>query len=424
MRGLLLAARTLLQRRDFVVVLACNLLVGLASSFVAPFFSMYGTLEVGMKPMVFGLFMTVTSGSAIVASTALARWSDTRWSRRSVLILGSITGMLGYIGYAFVRDVVWLTVIGCVALGISSITFSQLFAYARELIARSSIKPTEAPLYMNVFRLFFALSWTVGPAIASWVMVKYSYEGTFLVAAACFLVLLVAVLRYIPAVPPLRVAAVVPAPAPLGRSLVRPDLLAHFVGFVLVFASTTMSMMNLPLLVLDALGGNERHVGVIYSLAPVFELPFMVLAGMLASRGDQARLIRIAVGMAVVYYGLLALVQAPWHIYPLQVLSAAITAVTAGVAITFFQNFLPDQVGTATNLYANAQRVGSTAGYLLFGVLVAALGHRAVFWFCAGACALSLGLLFAYRPESSGGGNRAVSAAQPATVATPAAGGA
>lgn len=67
-----------------------------------------------------------------------------------------------------------------------------------------------------------------------------------------------------------------------------------------------------------ALGGGERDVGIAYSIAPVFEL----------------------------------------------LLSAAVVAVMSGVAITFFQNFLPNQAGSATNVYSSSARIGATAGYL------------------------------------------------------------
>jgi SET family sugar efflux transporter-like MFS transporter len=395
MQRLLAPWRTLFRHRDFVVLLGCNVLLGLAYSFVGPFMSMFGTLEVGMTPMEFGIFMTITAVSAIGLTTWLARWSDTHFSRRAMLVLGCVCGILGYLGYAFVRDVVWLTVIGSLVLGISSITFSQLFAHARELVARSDIAPRDAPLYMNVFRLFFALAWTVGPAVAAWVMVKYSYRGMFLVAAVVFLVLLLTVLLFVPATPP-------PGPRTAGggslrEALRRSDLLANFAGFVLVFIAGTMGMMNLPLLVLKVLGGHEQQVGIVYSVAPFFELPFMYYFGFLATKGDHARIIRIGFAIAVAYYAALTLVQAPWHVYLVQILSAATTAVVSGVAITFFQNFLPDQAGTATNLYATAQRIGSTAGYLLFGVLVATVGHRSVFLVCAALCTVALALLFAFR---------------------------
>ncbi len=396
MHRLLIPIRTLSGHRGLLGLLGCSLLMGLASSFVAPFFSMFGTLEIGMTPLVFGAFMTVTALSSIALSTLLARWSDTGVSRRTMLVLGAASGVLGYVGYALVRDVAGLIIIGSLFLGIASITFSQIFAYAREMLARSAVPPGDVPLYINVFRLFFALAWTAGPAVASWVMLRYSYRGTFLGAAFFFLLLLVTTLTLVPGAPPLAAGSPAARPVP-GPVFARRGLSAHFVAFVLLFACTTIGMMNLPLLILKTLGGTVRHVGIVFSVAPFFELPFMFYFGLLASRGDHSRLIRFAAAAAVVYYALLASVRAPWQIYPVQILGAAITAVTAGVAITFFQNFLPDQVGTATNLYANAMRIGSTAGYLLFGVLASAFGHRFVFLGCTVLCALAFAIMHGAR---------------------------
>ncbi len=400
MQRFLLTARTLLRHRSFLALLGCNILLGLAYSFVGPFMSLFGTQEVGMSNFTFGVFMTITSAVSIVLSTVLAHWSDTRFSRRSMLVLGAVCGTAGYLGYAFVRDVVWLTLIGSFVLGTSSITFSQLFAHAREMLSRSDVPPAETPLYMNVFRLFFALSWTVGPAAAAWVNLKFHYEGTFLVAAAVFFLFLLAVLRFVPAATPFG-RDTGTRPLPLGRALTRPVVLAHFIAFALVFMAGTIAMSNLPKLVTETLGGDPRHVGIVYSVAPVFELPFMFFFGLLATRGNHGSLIRLSFLLSVLYYAGLAVVGAPWHVYPLQVISAAIVAVTSGIAITFFQNFLPDQVGTATNLYSNAMRIGGIAGYLAFGGLAQAYGYRAVFVFCAVSCAIGLGLLHFFRQREN-----------------------
>jgi SET family sugar efflux transporter-like MFS transporter len=124
---------------------------------------------------------------------------------------------------------------------------------------------------------------------------------------------------------------------------------------------------------------------------------------MLASKGDQTRILRMGVMFAVVYYGFLFFVRAPWHVYPLQLLSAAMVAVNSGVAITFFQNYLPGQAGTATNLFVTAGRIGSTLGYLMFGSLAAWIGYRAVFSVCAMLSGITL-LLFMienYRARNS-----------------------
>ena len=74
MERILGPTRTLLAHRDLFVVLICNLLFGLALSFVSPFYSMFGTIEVGMSNWTFGIFMTITSVAGIVISTVLARW--------------------------------------------------------------------------------------------------------------------------------------------------------------------------------------------------------------------------------------------------------------------------------------------------------------------------------------------------------------
>ena len=395
MQRVIVPARILLAHRDLTVVLVCNLLLGLAFSFVAPFYSMFGTIEVGMSNWTFGMFMTITSVAGIAISTVLARWSDTRYSRRAILLLGCAFGVVGYAGFAYIRSVVWLTVVGSVALGIASITFSQLFAYAREAIARHGIPDDEAPLYMNIYRLVLSLAWTIGPAVAAWVMIRYSFRGTFLICASFFFLLMLIVWRYIPSRPPQVVELA--DRVPLARLLRRPDLLCYFSAFVLVFLCMTMGMMNLPLMILKSLGGSQQQVGIAYSVAPVFELPFMLIFGLLASKGSPGPLIRLGVIIAVAYYALLSQVRAPWHIYPIQILSAAMVAVVSGIAITFFQSYIPNQPGTATNLYSNANRIGSTAGYLCFGTLASSLGYRAVFEVCAGVCVAAFLLLWLAR---------------------------
>ncbi len=393
MQRLLERCRPLYQNRDFRVILVLNTLLGLAYSFIGPFISMFSTREVGMNSLLFGVFMSVTALGGIILGTTLAHYSDTRVSRRTMLLLGSSCGALGYLGYASVRDFTLLLLIGALVLGISGTTFAQVFALAREYLRRSDIAEKQTVFYMNAFRMAFALSWTVGPAIAAWVMIGYSYRGIFLCAASCFCLFFLVVWLCVPALSKTPLSSKNSRQGSVLQVLRRPDVFAHFVGFVLIFASQTIGMMNLPLLVLSVLGGSEYHVGIIYSIAPVFELPLMFYFGVLAVRMDPARIIRLGIIIAIAYYGLLSIVQAPWHVYPLQILSAATVAVTSGVAITYFQNYLPHHPGSATNLYSNATRIGSTIGYLLFGTLAWHFGYRAVFITCTAFTLVALALL-------------------------------
>jgi SET family sugar efflux transporter-like MFS transporter len=393
MRRLLDRVRPLYSRRSFRQLFVLNIVHGLSTSFVMPFMSMFGTLEVHMSLLLFGTFMTTNAVSGLVIATTLAHYSDVHFSRRTMLLLGGAAGALGYLGFAYLRSFVPLLLVGSLVLGVSSITFSQLFAYARELILQAEILPDQGAFYINVFRMFVALSWTVGPAIAAWIMIRFSFRGLFLCASADLVVFTSIVWFGVQASPPCATTTRGARTPSLLRMLGRSDIAAHFAAFVLVTASVTIGMMNLPLFILHTLCGTEANVGTAYSVAPVFELPFMLYFGWLATRFPPARIIRVGMGISLAYYASLTLVTAPWHVYLCQGLSAAATSILAGVAITYFQGHFPRRPGTATNLYANAQRIGSTGGYFLFVALAWRFGYRAVFAACAAFAMLALGFM-------------------------------
>jgi SET family sugar efflux transporter-like MFS transporter len=183
--------------------------------------------------------------------------------------------------------------------------------------------------------------------------------------------------------------------------LTRPIILAHFIGFVLVFAAFSMNMLNLPLTVTEQLGGTERDIGYIFGIAPVFEVPLMIWFGRLAAHGHQVTLIRLGACFAVCYFIALSFAHAPWHIYPMQIVAAAAIAVTTNVAITFFQDLVPGHTGVATSIYANAFTTGNLIGYFGFGSLLGLVGHHGLFFVCAGLSVVTLVIFAAYRHESS-----------------------
>jgi SET family sugar efflux transporter-like MFS transporter len=394
------ALRALIKTKKLRALLVCNTVLGMAVSFVTPFMSLFGTQAVGMTLRTFGVFMTANALLSIAISTWLSHRSDTTYSRRALLLAGSLAGTLGYLGYAFVRDPWLLFLLGGGVLGVASLAFAQLFACAREAVERSGLPQREVPLYMNAFRMAFALAWTVGPAVAAFMLEAFSFVGLFAGAAALYLVFGVLVFGFVEEAAPI---PLVPAAAPRLRDvLVRRDVLLWFVALTLMLGAHTMAAMNMSLLVLRELGGSEAQVGVIFSLSPLFELPLMLYVGLLATRVRSERLMRTAMIIASVYYLGLALVRAPYQIYPLQALGAAVVSVTSGIAITFFQNKLPERLGAATNLYANASRIGSTSSYLTFGLVASRFGHRGTAFTCALLALAALTLTAFAGPTSRG----------------------
>ncbi|MNG15369.1 Sugar efflux transporter B [compost metagenome] len=100
---------------------------------------------------------------------------------------------------------------------------------------------------------------------------------------------------------------------------------------------------------------------------------------------------------AILYFTLLYVASHPWEVYLIQILSAATISITSGVAITYFQNFIPDMPGTATSLYMNTSTVGSMVAFLVFGFTAELYGYRFVNLVCAVLAVASLLLLLAVR---------------------------
>lgn len=355
------------QIPSFPVLFLINTIFGLSMSFFAPFSSLFGIDEVGMSNSGFGIFMTIMAIGSVSISSVLARRSDTKTSRKTLLILTSITGILGYTLFAFLRDYFLLMLTAFILLGTTAASVPQLWAYARDALKAANIPSEETPFIMNILRMFFALAWTIGPALGAWLLVMIDFTGLFLcVAAAYFLAFLtiVLLLKDVPkqSIPPKESLSV-------KRYLVKPHILANLAAALLLAAATSIHMLNVPQLVTKVLNGSEMDVGIIFSVPPIFEVPFMIAFGVLATKMNNGLLVKIGFFTAFAYFLLFSFVTETWQIYPLQILSAAQVSITAGIAISYFQDFIPEAQGTATTLYMNSTQIGQTVGYLLFGFL-------------------------------------------------------
>jgi SET family sugar efflux transporter-like MFS transporter len=288
-----------------------------------------------------------------------------------------------------------------VFIGISSSTFSQVFAIGREMLTRSELPEKQVPLYMNILRTIFALSWTVGPAIASYALLYMGFTGLFIVAAACYAIVSVIALLLLRRKTESAGRASAKEILPLKQIVFRPMIFINVIAFTCISTAHTIGMMNMAQFVTKEIGGSQHDVGVIFSITAIFEIPFMLGFGYLATRIKSDKLIRMGALLAVIYFCVLYFAGAPWHIFAVQILSAAYISNTSGIAITYFQDFLPDMPGTATNLYSNANKTGSMLGYMLFGVIADAFGYRNVYLTCAAftlaAVTLLVGLNYARR---------------------------
>jgi MFS transporter, SET family, sugar efflux transporter len=354
--------------RSFPALFLINFIFGLSASFFLPFSSLFGIDEVGMSNIGFGLFMTITAIGGVMVSSYIAKLSDTSMSRKKLLIATSLSGVVGYGLYAFLRSYIGLGLTGFFVLGVTAAAVPQLWAYARDALKQANVAKEDTPFIMNVFRMFFALSWTVGPALGAWLLQIGGFKGLFLFVAAGYFLALIGIIFLLKDVSSEKGVIQTEAPS-VGKYIKRPYIFGYLAAAFLLSTATSIHMLNVPQFVIKVLHGTEMNVGVIFSVAPVFEVPLMVLVGVWATKIDNAILIKIGFFTAFLYFLLFGFVSEPWQIYPLQFLSAAQVSITAGIAISYFQDFIPEAPGTATTLYMNTTQIGSTLGYLLFGFI-------------------------------------------------------
>lgn len=400
MRDLFARSHLIFRQPGFVGVLGLAFVLGLGSSFVSPFLSLWGTQEIGMRPLVFGFYMTAISLSAIIVATTLARWSDTHVPRKVMLLLGSTGGVLGYTGYAFVRDPRILVGIGATVLALAAVCFSQLFAHTRERFFAAAIPGVPPAFLTSMVRMGFSLAWTAGPTMGSWIQGSLGFRGLFLGAATLFLLFLLGVVAFVPFAHP-QPHARAAIREPVWRVLTRGDIFAVFLAFLFIYAAHTINMMNLPLVITGLLGGTGRDVGVAFGIGPLAELPLILWFGVLASRGHQLGLIRFGAAATAVYFLLLTLARQPWQVFPIQILHGLSFAVISNVAILFFQDLVPGQPGLATTIFTNAANLGNLIGYLSFGTLLQPFGHRGMFVVSATLSTAMLVIMLRYRPRQT-----------------------
>jgi len=379
----------------FPVLLLGNFVFGLAMSFFAPYASLFGIDEVGMSNMQFGFFMTIISLGAVVATTIIGKTSDRVSSRKKLLLLTTCAAILGYAGFAYVRNFYLLSFIAFFLLGTAASIVPQLWAFTREALKRSTVEEKETPFVMNVFRAFFALSWTVGPAVAGWVLYAVGFKGLFLCVSGGYLLAAIALAFLLKDIQ-IEVESK-PAPVVLRKFIAQPHILKNIIAMTCMAMAASMANLNMSQFITKVLDGTEKQVGLIVSVPPVFEVPFMIAVGVLATKIGSRLLIRVGFGVSVAYYGLLFLVAEPWQIYPIQILSAAQVSITAGIAVSYFQDFIPDEPGTATALYMNTTQVGNVLGFLGFGFFSSLIGYHNLYLLCTGLVIVGLVILLSER---------------------------
>lgn len=367
------------QQPDKITVslLFTCLFVGIAGSFTVPTMSLFMTQEVGVRPVMLGLYFALVAIAGVVVSQTLAWWSDRGKDRKSIIMACNIMGAIGFMVFAFSRDFTVLLVSALVFLSASSASLPQVFALAREVLDQ---RQQVADKFSAVLRAQIALAWVVGPPLAFFLAEAVGFQWLFISAAMLYLCLLAVVLVTLPASERQRVQQDAVAAPALWRDK---DLMALSLAFLAMYAANNMYLISMPLYIATELALDSALAGFMMGTAALIEIPVMLLAGSYAARWGKRLLTALAVVAGVVFYLGVALNESVVGFLVLQLFNGIFIGVTSALGISYFQDLQPTKMGQVTTLYSNSIKTGGILGGVVAGAVAQWYGFHAVFFGCA-----------------------------------------
>jgi len=363
------------------------LAVGISMALVVPFLALFLSTDVGAGPVRVTVFLFVAPLAGVVAAWAIGRLSDRRSMRRGLLIGAALSGFVGSLLTAVVRDYWVLLGLAVTATAVAGALFPQTFAYAREVLQRDN--PTRSAMGISGLRTVFSVAWVAGPPLAAVLLQAGGFGYVYGVAAGTYLVAAAVAVFWLERLGPTT------APEPAADRAVpvtgvappasRLTLLLAAVAFTLLQCPLTLGAQALPLYVSRDLNGDVGDAGLLLGLCAALEIPLMLALGALSTRIPLRILILGGAACGVAYYGLATLASAVWMLFALQVVNALFIAAVTGLGISFVQDLLPAEPGRATTLFTNTFPIGAMLAGPLFG-LAQHFGFRLAFAMATGLC--------------------------------------
>lgn len=374
-----------MRQKLFVVLSASILLIGISSSFYMPYITLFGLREVGMTPMALGMFLSTATISGIIASTFVGRRSDVARSRKRLLMAVIVSGMAGFLVFAFSRDYFVLLLAAVFLISFSWSTFPQLFAFANEIDVRG--REENRALINGILRSIFAIGWVVGPMIGAFLLNKAGFTTLYLAIVLVYFIILVIVWLFIK-------DRETGGTVLKGKLAINRALAYHAICFSVMYLATALNNYALPLFVTETLGASRKHIGYLLGLAAGIEIPLMIYGGYLVRHVGNLKLIKIGFMSYAAYAVSVLFVKELVWLYPIQVLNAIAISQIMSLGISYFQELAPDHPGTTITLFNNTSGLGSVMGGVVFGAIVTWFDYRMVYVFCAFFTLVALSLLY------------------------------
>ena len=361
-------------------------LTGIASAFQTPTLSLFLSQEINASPFFVGLFYSANAIIGIILSQILAKYSDRHDDRRKIMIYCCLIAVAGCLLFAYNRNYYVLILLGTTLLGLGSASNPQSFALAREY-AESNGK--EAVMFTTIMRTQISLAWIVGPPLSFFIALNWGFDYMYLVAGSAFL-LCAGVSRLLPKVSPQRAAQKLQV---LTNTAPRQSVIYLFIANLLLWTCNSMYLINMPLFVINELHLDKELAGTLMGTAAGLEIPVMIIAGYLTQYFGKKSLMLLAMFAGFIFYiGMLFATQT-WQLLILQGFNAVLIGIVATIGMLYFQDLMPNQMGSATTLFSNASKASWIIGGPIAGAIAEIWHYHSVFYLAVVLILVSIGCL-------------------------------
>ena len=361
-------------------------LTGIASAFQTPTLSLFLSQEINVSPFFVGLFYSANAIIGIILSQILAKYSNRHDDRRKIMIYCCLIAVAGCLLFAYNRNYYVLILLGTTLLGLGSASNPQSFALAREY-AESNGK--EAVMFTTIMRTQISLAWIVGPPLSFFIALNWGFDYMYLVAGSAFL-LCAGVSRLLPKVSPQRAAQKLQV---LANTAPRQSVIYLFIANLLLWTCNSMYLINMPLFVINELHLDKELAGTLMGTAAGLEIPVMIIAGYLTQYFGKKSLMLLAMFAGFIFYiGMLFATQT-WQLLILQGFNAVLIGIVATIGMLYFQDLMPNQMGSATTLFSNAAKASWIIGGPIAGAIAEIWHYHSVFYLAIVLILVSIGCL-------------------------------
>ena len=361
-------------------------LTGIASAFHTPTLSLFLSQEINASPFFVGLFYSANAIIGIILSQILAKYSDRHDDRRKIMIYCCLIAVAGCLLFAYNRNYYVLILLGTTLLGLGSASNPQSFALAREY-AESNGK--EAVMFTTIMRTQISLAWIVGPPLSFFIALNWGFDYMYLVAGSAFL-LCAGVSRLLPKISPQRAAQKLQV---LANTVPRQSVIYLFIANLLLWTCNSMYLINMPLFVINELHLDKELAGTLMGTAAGLEIPVMIIAGYLTQYFGKKSLMLLAMFAGFIFYiGMLFATQT-WQLLILQGFNAVLIGIVATIGMLYFQDLMPNRMGSATTLFSNAAKASWIIGGPIAGAIAEIWHYHSVFYLAVVLILVSIGCL-------------------------------